>query len=48
MVSFSTILLLKVIPECEEGICSKSVAFLQAPNKTATRHARGKVYFIIG
>jgi NAD(P)-dependent dehydrogenase (short-subunit alcohol dehydrogenase family) len=34
IISFSTILLLNFIPECDEGICSNRVGFLQEIIKT--------------
>jgi hypothetical protein len=44
--SFSTIVLLKVIPEYDEGIFSKSVGFLQAINAHRKKHKKGMLCFM--
>jgi len=44
--SFSTMVLLKVIPEYDEGIFSNRVGFLQAINAQRKRHKNGALYFM--
>jgi len=44
--SFSAIVLLKEIPEYDEGIFSKSVDFLQAINEHRNMHKKGIIRFM--